>query len=155
MNNEKNEIYAIKLIYRSEEMYMGYDCSNDTVLHDDRYYLAWRSLKALTEYLDTQKLSYLIDDISVYDFDKSPENPVDYNSVLEKWNLLNTFAKTYGMYFEGNGKKYNGVYEFLFRCVTSVVELPPKYKMPGKYFKLLDKVFRKQARYLNRIKIVC
>lgn len=155
MNVDK-EIYLIKVIYKSEEIYMGYCCGDnkDAVLHDDKNFLAWRNLKDLTEYLDAQKLPYVIDEIPVYDFDKNHENPVDYNSVLNKWNLLNTLAGIYGMYFEGDCKKYDCVYEFLFCCVTSDAKLPPKYKMPDKYLKLLDKVFRKQARYLNRIKIV-
>ena len=156
MNNDENIIYVIKIIHRSKEVYTGYYCDNseDAVLHDDKNFLAWRNLKDLTEYLDAQKLPYVIDEIPVYDFDKSPENPVDYNSVLNKWNLLNTLAGIYGMYFEGDCKKYDGVYELLFCCATSDEKLPPKYKMTEKYFRLLDKVFRKQARYLNRIKIV-
>jgi hypothetical protein len=33
-------------------------------------------------------------------------NPVNYKRVLDNWNLLNTIASTFEMFFEGDLKKY-------------------------------------------------
>ena len=45
------------------------------------------------------------EELSVYDFDAPIENPIDFGRVLNNWNLLNTIATNFKMFFEGNQKK--------------------------------------------------
>ncbi len=88
-------------------------------------------------------------DTLVYDFDAPIENPIAYAQVLEKWNLLNTIANMFGMFFEGDSKKYTPLYDLLFRLNTSVEAIPPTYRLREKDYGLILKVFRKKERFLK------
>ena len=92
-------------------------------------------------------------DIVEYDFDTPITNPIDYKRILENWNLLNTIASTFGMFFEGDSKKYSSLYDLLFRLNTPIEPLPPTYKISEKYFNYILKVFRKKERFLDRFEL--
>ena len=92
-------------------------------------------------------------DIVEYDFDTSITNPIDYKRILENWNLLNTIASTFGMFFEGDSEKYTSLYDLLFRLNTPIEPLSPTYKISEKYFNYILKVFRKKERFLDRFEL--
>lgn len=74
---------------------------------------------------------------------------IKYGAVLERWNLLHDIATTKGMFFEGDSDKSTRTYNYLFRCVTSVDELPQRIAIPLKHLLCIKKVFRKQYRQLD------
>jgi len=87
-----------------------------------------------------------------YDFDEPIENPIRYSKVLDRWNLLNTIAGMFGMYFAGNERKYDGLYDLLFRCSTSAVEIAERVYLNEKHIRQLQKIFCKKGRFLKRFK---
>ena len=91
--------------------------------------------------------------ISEYDFDTPILNPVDYRRVLENWNLLNTISATFGMFFEGNLKKYTSLYDLLFRLDTASEPIPQKYNVKEKYLSYLLKIFKKKNRLFERFEL--
>ena len=88
-----------------------------------------------------------------YDFDAPITNPIDYKCILENWNLLNTIANTFGMFFEGDLKKYTSLYDLLFRLNTPIEPIPPTYNISEKYYKYLLKIFRKKERFLDKFEL--
>ena len=52
-------------------------------------------------------------------------------------------------FFEGDSDRSTKTYNYLFRCVTSVDELPQKIAIPQKHLLCINKVFRKQYRQLD------
>ena len=97
--------------------------------------------------------SFIVDSsLAIYDFDNTTLiNPIDYSDVLNKWNILNTIAKMYKMYFEGDSNKRTYTYDFLFKCVVSIEELPKYIYLPDKCIKDINKVFIKKDRFLNKL----
>jgi|GEM_PF-6566337 len=93
------------------------------------------------------------DDVIEYDFDTPISNPIDYERVLDNWNLLNTIAGTFGMFFEGDCKKYTPLYNLLFRLNTPVDEIPPTYRVCEKDYHDILKVFRKKDRFLEKFEL--
>ena len=53
------------------------------------------------------------------------------------------------MFFEGDSDRSTKTYNYLFRCVTSVDELPQRIAVPLKHLLCIKKVFRKQYRQLD------
>ena len=92
-------------------------------------------------------------DVVEYDFDMPISNPICYKSILENWNLLNTIASTFGMFFEGDMDKYTRLYYLLFRLYTPIEPIPPTYNIGEKYLKYILKVFRKKDRLLQRFEL--
>jgi hypothetical protein len=88
-------------------------------------------------------------DIEEYDFDAPISNPIDYKSVLDNWNLLNTISSTFGMFFEGDSERYNSLYDLLFRLYMSAESIPPTYNVGEKYLRYILKIFRKKDRFLE------
>lgn len=123
--------YPIKIIYKNEDFFTLYFDDIDELLKNDKKIVCYNSVKEL---INSESLMYKIDDsLCVYDFNKNYYfNPIDYNEVLDKWNLLNTISKMFGMYFEGDQKNKTYTYEYLFSCVFSKEEIPKYYKLPKK-----------------------
>ena len=78
-------------------------------------------------------------------------NPIDYSDALNKWNILNTISLNLNIVFEGNENKYTEVYNYLFSCNFAIEQLPPLYKIPNKYFKLIISVFNNQNEVLDKL----
>ena len=88
-----------------------------------------------------------------YDFNTPITNPIDLKRILENWNLLNTIANTFGMFFEGDLKKYTPLYDFLFRLNTPTEPISPVWKVSEKHFEYILKVFRKKDRFLDKFEL--
>ena len=122
----------------------------DSILHKDvKHLLYFQSTTEMKRFCITNELT-IENDIVEYDFDTPISNPIDYKNVLDKWNLLNTIASNFGMFFEGDLKKYTALYDFLFRLNTSIEPIPATYNIGEKYFKYILKIFRKKDRFLER-----
>ena len=122
----------------------------DSILHKDvEHLLYFQSTTEMKRFCITNELT-IENDIVEYDFDTPISNPIDYKNVLDKWNLLNTIASTFGMFFEGDLKKYTALYDFLFGLNTSIEPIPATYNIGEKYFKYILKIFRKKDRFLER-----
>lgn len=147
------ELWSIRIKYKGNTYLTLYGGWNyDSVLHNDSSILYFRSTGDMK--LFCEKNGFRVDDdIWEYDFEAPIENPVDYRRILENWNLLNTIAKDFGMFFEGDGKKYNALYDLLFRLNTPVDPIPPTYDMSEKYYQYILKVFRKKDRFLRRLEL--
>ena len=92
-------------------------------------------------------------DVFEYHFDTPITNPINYKQVLDNWNLLNTIASTFGMFFEGDLKKYTPLYDLLFRLNTPIEPIPPTYDVGEKYYNYILKIFRKKDRFLDRFEL--
>lgn len=125
----------------------------DSILHKDtKHLLYFQSTTEMEQFCINNALT-IQNDIVEYDFDVPISNPIDYKRVLENWNLLNTVASSFEMFFEGDLKKYTPLYDLLFRLNTPVEPIPPTYNIDEKYFKYILKVFRKKDRFLERFEL--
>ena len=124
----------------------------DSLLHNEKNILYFLTQKDMD--LFCEKNSFETDkDIGEYDFDAPLQNPIHYGHILEHWNLLNTIAKDLGMYFEGDCKKYNTLYDLLFSLNLPMEPIPPTYTVSEKHHKYILKVFRKKDRFFNRFQL--
>ena len=142
--------YPIKIMFKNEDFFTLYFDEDDELLIKNNEIVCYKSEKEL---YDVECLNYKIDEsLCVYDFNRNIyQNPIDYNEVLDKWNLLNTIAKGFKMYFEGDQKNKTFTYNFLFKCVFSEEALPKYYKLPKKCILNINKVFKKSERYLRKL----
>ncbi len=148
---ESHTVYPI-LIKNKEKHYLTlfyYTKSSDSILHSDKKQIIYfRSTKDMEIFCKRNNLQ-IENEVVEYDFDESIENPIDYKKILEKWNLLNTIAGTFGMFFEGDCKKYTSLYDLLFRLCTLIDSHPTTYQFCEKNYKNILKVFRKKDRFLD------
>ena len=114
--------------------------------------LCFRSKEEMERFCKINELT-IENDIVEYDFDTPISNPIDYKRVLDNWNLLNTIASTFGMFFEGDMKKYTKLYDLLFRLNTPIEPIPPTYDIGDQYLGLIIKVFRKKDRFLEKFEL--
>ena len=142
--------YPVKFIYKGEQFITLYFDDNDNLLRQDDGIICYDSEEEL---LAAQKEHFSIDKyLYVYDFDTIKiTNPIDYKDILNKWNILNTIAKMFNMYFEGDSNKRSYTYNYLFYCSLSIEKLPQLFKIPDRCIKDLNKVFSKKDRYLKRL----
>ena len=130
-----------------------YTDHGDSVLSDgSKSILYFKSEEDMSLFCNSRRL-YKDGDVFEYDFDAPLNNPLDYNRVLDMWNLLNTIADGFGMYFEGNAKKYTPLYDLLFCLNTSAVHIPDTYTVSEKHLKYILKVFRKKDRFLGQFEL--
>lgn len=106
---------------------------------------------ALTAFRNRRNL-ILNGETAVSDFDAKPANPIDYKDALNKRNLLNTACSGLNEEFTGNGDKYTYVYNYLFSCNFAKEPLPPLYKIPDEYFRLIKEVFAGQDIISDKIR---
>ncbi len=125
---------------------------SDAVLHSGKKIVCFPSKEVMRDFCNSHGLK-IYGDIYEYDFDASLDNPLDYNRVLGMWNLLNTIADGFGMYFEGNLRKYTPLYDLLFCLNTSDVPIPDTYTVSEKHLKYILKVFRKKDHLLGRFEL--
>lgn len=125
----------------------------DSILHKDAKHLVYFQSTAEMEHFCISNELIIENDIVEYDFDAPILNPIDYKRVLENWNLLNTIASSFGMFFEGDLKKYTTLYDMLFRLNTPIEPIPPQYDIGDKYLGYILKVFRKKDRFLERFEL--
>ena len=152
---ENRVVYPI-IIKNNKNSYLTlyyYTERSDSILHNYAKNLLYFRLKEEMErFCEINELT-IENDIVEYDFDTPISNPIDYKRVLDNWNLLNTIASTFGMFFEGNMKKYTKLYDLLFRLNTPIEPIPPTYDIGDQYLGLILKVFRKKDRFLERFEL--
>ncbi len=148
---EDQRVYPI-LIKNNGNRYLTlyyYTAHSDSVLHsNEKRILYFQSPDQMNAFCKKHELK-IDEEIAGYDFDAPIENPVDYTRVLNNWNLLNTIAGAFGMYFEGDSKKYTPVYNLLFRLNTPIEPIPLLYRLCPKDYQAILKVFRKKDRFLK------
>ena len=143
VRNERREYRALYCFTQSE----------DALLNDGKCVFCFRNEAEIRGFC--AQVGLRIEWIPMeYDFEETIENPVRYSKILDCWNLLNTIAGMFGMYFEGNLRKYTGLYEQLFRRSTWDMENPPeRIRLRAKESVKLKRVFRKKDRYLKRFRL--
>ena len=149
---ENQVVYPI-LIKNNGKSYLTlyyYTSRADSILHKDAECILYFQSQAEMAVFCTRNELTIESDVVVYDFDTPITNPIDYTRILDNWNLLNTVASTLGMFFEGDLKKYNSLYDLLFRLNTPVEPIPPTYNIGKKQFNYLLKIFRKRERFFQR-----
>jgi len=123
---------------------------SDSVLHDDtKHILCFPSIEDMDSFCEKNNLK-ADDEMLEYDFDSPIGNPIDYRRILDNWNLLNTIAGDFGMYFEGDQRKYTPLYDLLFRLNTPAEPISPTSRVNEKDHQDILKVFKKKDRFLNR-----
>lgn len=142
--------YPIKIMYKGKVFFSLYFDEGDTLLGIDGKIICYSTMEELCNNL---KNHFIIDkSLCIYDFDNlNLNNPIDYNDILVKWNLLNTIAKMFNMYFEGNAKERTYTYNYLFSCNFAIEKLPKTIEMPNRCIKDINKTFKKKDRYLKRL----
>ena len=125
---------------------------SDSILHKDANLLYFQSKEKMQYFCKINELK-IENEVVEYDFDALITNPIDYKRILENWNLLNTIANTFGMFFEGDLKKYTSLYDLLFRLNTPIEPIPPTYNISEKYYKYLLKIFGKKERFLDKFEL--
>jgi len=126
---------------------------SDSVLHkDSKHIFCFQTMEDMEAFCQKNGLQPE-NQLSEYDFDSPIENPIDFSRVLNNWNLLNTIAGITGMFFEGDCRKYNSLYNLLFRLNTPVEPIPPTYQLCEKDYQSLLKVFRKKDRFLHQFEL--
>ena len=152
----ENRVVCPILIKNNKNSYLTlyyYTELSDSILHiDAKNILCFRSKEEMEHFCKVNELT-IENDIVEYDFDSPISNPIDYKRVLDNWNLLNTIASTFGMFFEGDMKKYTKLYDLLFRLNTPIEPIPPTYNIGDQYLGLIIKVFRKKDRFLERFEL--
>ena len=152
---ENRIVYPI-LIKNNGNSYLTlyyYTERSDSILHTDaKNLLCFQSAAEMERFCKTNEL-IIENDVVEYDFDTHISNPIDYERVLNNWNLLNTIANTFGMFFEGDLKKYSSLYDLLFRLNTPIESIPSTYDVGDKYLKYILKVFRKKDRLLKKFEL--
>ena len=152
----KNQIVYPILIRNNGNSYLTlyyYTEHSDSILHNDENHLLYFQSAAKMERFCINNELTIENDVVEYDFDAPISNPIDYKRILDNWNLLNTIADTFGMFFEGDLKKYTSLYDLLFRLNTPVDPIPSTYDVGEKYLKYIIKVFRKKERFFQRFEL--
>ena len=154
-NIENRVVYPI-LIKNNEHFYLTlfyYTERSDSILHNAlKQLLYFNSQEDMISFCNLHDLT-IAGDIAQYDFDAPVSNPIDYKRLLDNWNLLNTIAAMFGMFFEGNLPQYTSLYQLLFRLNTQVAPISPTHKVGAKHMCSLLKVFRKKDRYFDLFKL--
>ena len=149
-------VYPILIKNRGSEyltLYYYTDCS-DAILHrDGKQILYFSSIRELNRFCKDNAL-IMEEDVSVYDFETPMDNPIDYRRALNNWNLLNTIAGICGMYFEGDRREYNVLYDLLFRLCMPEEPIPSTYRLKERDYRNILKVFRKKDRYLGLFALI-
>ena len=152
---ENRIVYPI-LIKNNGNSYLTlyyYTERSDSILHNDaKNLLYFQSVAEMARFCEINKLT-IENDIVEYNFDAPLSNPIDYKRILDNWNLLNTIATTFGMFFEGDSKKYTSLYDLLFRLNAPVDPIPSTFDVGEKYLKYILKVFRKKERFFQRFEL--
>ena len=124
----------------------------DSILHKDAKLLYFSSKEKMEYFCKINELK-IENEVVEYDFDTPITNPICYKRILENWNLLNTIANTFGMFFEGDLEKYTSLYDLLFRLNTPAEPISPAWKVSEKHFEYILKVFRKKDRFLDKFEL--
>lgn len=152
---ENRIVYPI-LIKNNESSFLTlyyYTERSDSILHKDaKRLLYFQSKEEMKRFCECNELK-IENDVVEYDFDTPITNPICYKRILENWNLLNTIANTFGMFFEGDLKKYTSLYDLLFKLSTPVNPISPTYSISEKHFEYILKIFRKKDRFLDKFEL--
>jgi len=126
-----------------------YTAQADAVLHSDRI-LSFDSPEDMDFFCRENGLR-LENHTAEFDFDAPLSTVIDPAVVLDRWNLLNTVARIFGMYFEGNDKKYTPLYDRLFYRSLSQGSASDRFRLSDRQYRQLQKVFGKKDRLLGRV----
>lgn len=125
---------------------------DDAVLNNSRSVIAFANECEMIEFCKKNELT-LLNENMMYDFDIPLSNPINYSSILNNWNMLNTISNIFEMHFEGNEKKYNALYNLLFRLSTPIEPIPSKVFIDRRFVNMLTKVFKKKNKFLKKIEL--
>ena len=81
-------------------LYYYTEYSESVLFNNKKQILYFRSTGEMERFCEINRLN-IENDVVEYDFDASISNPIDYKRILENWNLLNTIAGDFEMFFEG------------------------------------------------------
>jgi len=140
------------LIINCQKKYLTlfyYNEKNDSILHTKDHLVSFKDDSELRSFCVENDLS-LEGDTCTFNFDTPNENPVNYRDALDKWNLLNTISTIFTMFFEGNSKRYDALYDFLFCCSTSAEKIPDTIFLNEEFNAQLTRVFRRKNRLIDR-----
>jgi len=152
---ENRVVYPVLIKYNGKNyitLYY-YTAHSDLILHNEaKRILYFQSPQDMERFCEMNALTVGYDLVE-YDFDTPITNPIHYQQVLDNWNMLNTIAGTFGMFFEGDSDRYNGLYNLLFRLNTPVEPIPPTYYVSDRQLKNILKIFRKKDRFIQRFEL--
>lgn len=133
----------IHVVWRSESVFLVYNDDEGTPVFENGAYQA----------VEPESADRLAgdDEIYEYNFNEVLSDPLDCGAVLAKWNLLSDVAHLYRMYFEGDSRKYSMIYDELLRHSAGVDGAEQGTVFSQKQLSLIQKVFKKQHRQLNRL----
>lgn len=150
---EDRSVYPIQIQYKGDNYLtlLYYNVRSDSLLRTAAgQIVCFGSEAAMVRFCEKNRLKRG-EELSVYDFDAPIENPIDFGRVLNNWNLLNTIATNFKMFFEGDQKKYTPLYRLLFRLNTCAVPISPIYRVSRRHYRYILKVFQKKDRLLSRL----
>lgn len=123
------EYYGICFIIDYKCMYLVYveDVDYSGLLSINNELVKLKVYEEFTHYLERNSLSLENDkDITIYDFDQLGElielleEKLDCSLIINFWNIVDDVCNAQSIDFIGKNKKYNEVYEKLFRgCNTA------------------------------------
>ena len=145
-------VYPVQIRYAGGNAVVGFcwtPAGDDALLKDGTGIRCFDSIEELCAFCEDNAL-ILSEETVCYDYTIVPANPVLYRQVLDRWNLLSTVSQTTGMYFSGNEKKYNRLYDRLFYLCTSAVPISDRSWLNESELKQMKTVFRRQNRLLER-----
>ncbi len=152
-NITNKKVYYTLIKWNNAIYFTGfyYDINeNDFLFNNGENIIGFKSVEELRIFCDKNNLE-LSTDISEFDFDKELDNPINYKEALNKWNLLNTISLNLNIAFEGNGNKYDEIYNYLFSCNFAVEPIPELYNIPNIYYREIQQIFKNQFRLLDKI----
>ncbi len=153
-NPKENEIFPVLIKWKNILFFTGYyydENDNDCLFHTLNNIECFKTMDDLKSFCEQNNL-ILNNELAEFDFDKTITNPIYYNDVLNKWNILNTISLNLHINFEGNKLKYNDVYNYLFAYCFAKEPLPALYEIPYEYFNIIKYIFEKQSEILKSIK---
>ena len=108
------------------------------------------NLKDVEKFCDTEHIFMSLEPY-IYNFDIKICDVINCDDILVNWNLLNTISLLFGMHFEGNERKYDSIYDFLFYSSMSEAKVR---RINNNQKKKLQRVFKQKNRLLGKI-ILC
>jgi hypothetical protein len=110
--------YIIKILFNSKEYYAIWQTDNNAndflLKKDDKIFIEKDKTKLLNNVVKTEEAAIYNFDF-IYEMLQNKFQAIDYNELLSFWNLTQDAANTKNYDFIGNEKKYNNLYDKIFR----------------------------------------
>ena len=147
------EVFPIKIINCGKEVYSIFyynDQEDDCLIRNKENIIGFKNLKDVEKFCDTEHIFMSLEPY-IYNFDIKICDVINCDDILVNWNLLNTISLLFGMHFEGNERKYDSIYDFLFYSSMSEAKVR---RINNNQKKKLQRVFKQKNRLLGKI-ILC